>query len=137
MLTCQTVEPFRVGSFATEGPKNVGKMLFDQRYLGLHRKLDVAQISTWTTIGRHTREYPAAAFLVHQTARAVDRIDDDSPHDIRFSGPTRQNNLTTFQTLGDQQHWRNRRHFTFEEFDQHFFADAIEREDRIAFLLTH
>src|ERR1044071_82077 len=135
MLTGEAIEPFGVGSFASEGPHNVGKMLLDERYLSLYRQFDIVQGCVGTAIRRYAGKYPAASFLVHQTARAVDWIHDNPPHDVRLSGPARQNNLTIFQSFGDEQHGRNRRDFMLKELDQHFFADTIEREDRIALLL--
>src|SRR5829696_2221163 len=137
MLAGQTVKSFRVCAFASERPENVRKVLLDERYLSLHREFYIIQRCAGPKIRRDAGEYPAASFLVHQTTRAVDGVHDDSPHNIRLSSSARQNNLTIFQTLGDKQHRRNRRHLTLEEFNEHFFADTIECEDRVAFLLAY
>src|SRR5215470_12947797 len=99
-------------------------MLLREWYLSLQSELDVFQTRIRTTIRSDTGQYPAAAFLVHQTTRPVDRIHDDAPNDVRLSRPTRQNDLTITQSFGDEQDRRGRRHFALDKINQHLFANA-------------
>src|SRR6185369_595011 len=94
VLTRYAIESFRVKSLATNSPKHVGEMLLHERYLGLDGELNVFQARLWTTIRSDTSEYPAAAFLIHQTARAIDWIHDNAPNNIRLCGAARNNYLS-------------------------------------------
>src|SRR5687767_7354925 len=100
-LIRQSIESIGMRSLAANGPKHIGEVLFDKRDLCLHCELDIVQARTWTTIRSYTGEYPTTAFLIHQTPRAVDRIDNDSPNSVRFRRATRQNDLTFHQSFGD------------------------------------
>ena len=78
-LARQPVEALRLRAFAPQRPQLIRQVLLHQRNLRLHRQHDVPQRRGRPAIGRHAGEHPRAALLVHQAARAVDRVDDDPP----------------------------------------------------------
>ena len=69
-----------------ERPHLVAQVLLEERDLGLHGEHDVAQRSLRFTMRRDPCENPSAALLVHEAARAVDRIDDHAPAAILLAG---------------------------------------------------
>ena len=58
-------------------PHRVAQVLLHQRDLGLHGERDVGQRRRRAAGWARRRSAPRPALLVHQAARAVDRIDDD------------------------------------------------------------
>ena len=80
----QPVEAFGVRALTSHRPEAIRQVLLDERYLGLNRQLNIAQICLSPAIWRHAGQHPGAAFLIHQAARAIDRIDNDSPDCIFF-----------------------------------------------------
>src|SRR5215213_1216795 len=102
VLFAHAIESFRVKSLTANGPKHVGEMLLHVRNLCLDCQLNIIQARAWTTIRSHAGEYPAAAFLIHQTACAIDRIHDDAPNNIRLWCSTRQCDLAITQAFRDE-----------------------------------
>jgi hypothetical protein len=111
-------------------------VLLDQRNLGLHCQLDVRQ-RTWRGTRSDAGQDPCRAFLIHQPARAVDRIDDDHPPRRGAIRPVRHHDLTVLQPLGDEHHRRVvRRHRSSDLFDEQVFRDAIDGVDRVPLALA-
>jgi hypothetical protein len=109
-------------------------MLFDQWEFGLNRQLNITERGIISAVGRDTGQNPAAALLIHQPASAVNRIYDDTPDSLLARRPTRQYDLPFGEAFGDQHDWNNRRDLSLEIIDEQFFADPINRIDRVAFL---
>ena len=63
---------------AADHPERIAQVLFNERDLGLQRELDVSEVRSRATIGCDPREDPRRSLLIHQPARPIDRIDDDS-----------------------------------------------------------
>ena len=76
-------------SLPANRPELVRKMLLEERDLGLHGEDDVRQARLDAAIRRDAREHPGAALLVHQAARAVERIDEQPPATITLTRTVR------------------------------------------------
>ena len=77
-------------------------MLLHERDLGLHREHDVAQSRLGAAIRRDAGEDPRRPLLVHQPARAVDRIDEDPPPALVVARAARQHEPRRRQPFGDE-----------------------------------
>ena len=86
---------------AADGPKTIGQMLLYEWYFGLNCEFDVGKVGLLAAIGRDARQYPRTAFLIHQAACAIDRIDDDAQGCIIFRNTLRQNDLSLRQAFSD------------------------------------
>ena len=119
-----------------DSPGHVRQVLLDQRNFGHHRQLDVAQVGLRPPVRRHARENPRGSLLVHQSARAVNRIDDNAPFRIGLVRPFGQHNLpldvALVQPLGDQHNRYVRRDFAGEEVDQPRLAHAVDGVNCVA-----
>ena len=116
-------------------PRHVREVLLDEGYLGLHGQLYVGETSAGAAVARDARQYPPAPLLVHQPARAVYRVDDDTPDCVRTGRAARQHDLARGQPLPDQDEGRRARDLALEELDEQFLADAVDGVDRVALLL--
>ena len=125
-------------ALAADGPELVAQVLLDERDLGLHRELDVGQRASAPGPRRDAGENPGRALLVHQAARAVDRIDDDRQRDVRSRSrrraarPRRRAALrrrarTGASARGDR---------PLDLLDEHVLGDAVDRVDRVAFVVV-
>ena len=65
-------------------------MLFEEWNLGLHGKYHIGQARRDAAVRRDAGENPGAALLIHQAARAVERIHQDSPATVRFAHAARE-----------------------------------------------
>src|SRR6185369_9717810 len=77
-LAGDAIEAGRGHAAASDGPQLVGQVLLDERYLRLHRELDVRQRAR-AGPRRDTRKDPGGALLVHEATRSIDRVYDDRP----------------------------------------------------------
>ena len=73
----KSIEPL-AAHFTIHDPQGVAKVLFAQRDLCLYGELDIGERRRWDAFARDPSEDPRGPLLVHQSASAVDRIDDDS-----------------------------------------------------------
>ena len=116
----------------TQAPQHIAEVLLNERNLGLHGKYDVLQARFRSVIRGHAGQDPCAAFLVHQSSRAVNRINDDAPEGLCFTRAARQNDLPACNPFCDQNMGRSGRHLMFEELKQEFLTHAIDRVNRVA-----
>ena len=92
----------RLRTSAAHGPELIAQVLLHERNLGLHREDDVAKPSRGAAVGRDAGENPRAALLIHEAARSVDRIDEDTPSAVRLARPFGQNLHAPGDSFGDQ-----------------------------------
>src|SRR5712692_9390021 len=137
-LARQTVETFGLCPVSARRPGAVRKMLLDEWYLRLNRQLNIREPRLFSAIAGHASQNPSAAFLVHQAARSIDRVNDDAPDCLGFGKTARQHDLTLWQSFGNQNNRSQRSNLALEEINQLFLADSINLIDRIAgFLPGH
>ena len=130
------IEPLGARAFARHRPQRVGEVLLDQRDLGLHGDADVRQRLAAAAVGRDPGQDPGGPLLVHEAARAVDRIDERDDLRGALRRPLRQHAAPVrAQALGDQQ-TRPAGGEGGEAIDQHPFRHAIHRIDDVARLLA-
>ena len=132
---CQPVEAFRVCAKPPFRPEHVRQMLLGERNLRLNRQHDVAQVGRVAAIGRHAGQDPRASLLVHETARAVDRIHD---HDKRCNcglRASRQHDAAPGQPFRYEHDRRARRDLTLEELDERVLAHPVDRVDRVSLVV--
>ena len=100
----QAIDPAGLHPAAAQRPELVRQMLLEERNLGLHGQDDVAQARSGAPVRRDAREDPGAALLIHQAARAVDRVDQQAPAAVLFarSPPPRQHEAVAGQSFGHQ-----------------------------------
>src|SRR6185369_8238887 len=101
-LTCYAIESFRGRAPTLKRPDRVGEMLLYQRYFRLDRKFNITQICAVAAIWCNAGQDPGTPLLIHQSAGAVDRIEDNEPYRIRFLCPSRQDNSSILDALGDK-----------------------------------
>src|SRR5678809_329782 len=89
-------------ALSAHGPETIGQVLFDQWYLGLDCEFDVGEVGLLAVIARDAGQDPGAAFLIHETARAVDWIDNDAQHGFAFGCVARQDDLSVRQAFRDE-----------------------------------
>ena len=131
-LAGESIVTHAVDALAANGPKLVAQMLLDERDFGLHRDFDIGQRGFLAAVGRDAGENPRRAFLVHQPARAVDRVDDDAPAGIVLLRAFGEHDAAVRQSFADQNDWFVRRNFAIEPFDERRFADPVDRVDDVA-----
>jgi hypothetical protein len=76
------VDAFRFGALTLDRPEHVGEAHLARRQLAHDRDFDIAQPRVATLVRRDARERPRGTLVVHDPARAIDRIDDDA--DLRI-----------------------------------------------------
>jgi hypothetical protein len=117
-------------------PDFVAQVLLDEGDLRLHRQLDVGQRAQART-RRHARQDPPRAFLIHQPARAVDRIDDDHPAHRRSRRVPRDHHFPARQAFRDHQDGRiGRRDRLPDLLDQQVLGHAVDCVDRVPVFLA-
>lgn len=119
-------------ALAAHGPERIAEVLFDERKLGLNGKLDIGERSSCAAIRRNACENPAAAFLIHQAARAVDGIGDDAPFGFGLACAAGKNDAAAVQAFGDEDNGNAAGDLALKEFDEQRFTDAIDGEDGVA-----
>src|SRR5215218_9618190 len=127
----EAIDSPRLDALASHGPQLIAQMLFDERNLRLHREDDVAQPGLRAAIRRETGEDPRRSLLVHQAARPVDRIDEQTPPAVALCGAARQHESTRRQSLG-YQHERLLKRELLEPGDERLFAHPVYGVDGIA-----
>ncbi len=126
--------PARDGALAANGPQLIAQVLLHERQFRLHGEHDVRQRGVGAR--RHGGQDPRGPLLIHQAARAVDRIDDDRPLDARDVGASRQHDFPARQALGDESHGCVPGDRPLDLLDQHVFRDAVDRVDRVALVVV-
>src|ERR1043166_8426461 len=135
-LARQAVEARGPRALAPYGPGNVGKVLLEERNLGLHGQLDVGERGLRPAVRSDAGQNPAAALLVHQPARAVYRVNDDAPQGVFLRRPARQHDPAQRQALADEDERRTACHLALEQLDEQLLAHAVNGVDRVAPLLA-
>src|ERR1700730_4346594 len=116
-LAGQAVKSLSLHVLAADGPCSVRKVLLDQWDFSLHRQFYILQVSLRATIGGHSRQDPRTPLLVHHTARAVNRINDEAPQCLGFRKPARQHDLSSLKPFSDEQEGSSGGHLVFKELD--------------------
>ena len=111
-------------------------MLLDERDFGLHGERDVAQAGGGAAIGRHAGENPGAALLKHQSAGAVDRVDQQAPTAIVLDGSPRQHQRVSREPLADEIQRLLARQLC-ESLDEGILTHAVDGVDRVAGVASH
>ncbi len=140
-LAGQAIEALGLRAAGRNGPEHVAEVLLDQRNLGLHRQLDVGERGVapgaLRAEGRDAGQHPGGALLVHEAARAVDRIDEDDDLDVLGSRPFRQHAPAVLpQPLGDEEQRPVPRQ-RLELREQHLLRDPIDGKQRVAGVVAH
>src|SRR4051812_14311775 len=117
VFASQPIIPFSACTFAADGPQLIAQMLFDRRNLCLNSKLDIVQTRCGPAIRGDTSQNPGAAFLVHDLASAIYRIDYYSPDRVVFRSTVWQHYFSCGQSFGDQQNRSFAGDFSFKELD--------------------
>ena len=131
-FAAQTVQAPRGDTLAANRPGFVAQVLLQGRDLALHRQHDVRQPRLVAAVRRDAAQHPGAALLVHQAARAVDRVDQDPPARSRGIAAARQRQRSAGDALGDEHDAPEAFRIGLEPADQHVFADAIDGVDGVA-----
>src|SRR2546426_11448140 len=105
-------------------------MLLQKWDLGLHREHDVGEARRRTAIRCDTREDPGAPLLIHEAARAVERVDEEPPATVLLTRATREHEWIG-DPLGDHAHRFVARQLT-ETTHERRFAHPIYGVDRVA-----
>src|SRR5213594_3054689 len=127
----KAIEPPRLDPPPAECPELIRKMLLDQRNLGLHGEHDVTQARLGTAVRRDSGENPGAALLIHQSARAVDRVDQQPPAAILLPRPARQDEDVAGESFGHQTQ-RLRASELGEALHEGFLGHPVDGVDRVA-----
>ncbi len=122
-------------AFTPDRPHLIRQVLFHERDLRLHPEDDIPQRRGRPAIGRHAREHPCAALLIHQAARAVDGVDDDPPVDRRLIAPLGIAAAAARQPLGDEDEGVLAGE-GFRESRDDRFPDDVDRVDRVAGIIA-
>src|SRR3982074_523138 len=131
-LSCNSIKSMALCSRAFESPKHITEVLLDERYFCLHGKLDIGERGLFTAILSYTGQNPSTAFLIHQASCSIDRISDDPPPRIGFRGSAWESNFTASESLCNQDDGSPRSNCSFEEINEYFFANTVDRENRIS-----
>jgi 23S rRNA (uracil1939-C5)-methyltransferase len=129
-LVSEHVAATRRHAAAPHGPELVGQVLFHERDLRLHGQHEIRKACV-RNVRRDAGEHPRAALLVHEPARAVDRIDDEKVARRSFLAAARQDQAAALESLGHEHDAAEPDCFALELGDEHFLADAIDRVDGV------
>lgn len=92
---------------AFDRPEHIGVAHFAGGKLGHHRYFNIAQARFRAFVGCDTRQRPGSPLVVHNSARAVDRVHNHADMGVFFSRSVRENNrpflsVLVLHPLGDQ-----------------------------------
>ena len=129
----QAIEPPRLHPPSAQRPQLVRQMLFDEGNLRLHGEDGIAQAGVGAAVRRYTGENPGAALLIHESARAVDRVHQQAPAAIPLPRPTRQHEAIAGESLGHQAQRLLARELS-EPLYEGFLTHPVDGVNRIASL---
>jgi hypothetical protein len=90
-------------------PQLIRQVLLQEWDLRLHREHEIGQARCRSEIRSDARQHPRASLLVHEPARAIDRIHDDAITRGRLLQTLGQDHETMFQALRNQDDSTDRR----------------------------
>src|SRR6266571_8198536 len=109
-------------------------MLLEKWNLSLNGEHHIGQARRNATVRCDAGENPGAAFLIHQAARAVERIHEDSPATVLCAHAAREK-----QRLGKPLRDETDRLVMRQDAEtrhESLFTDAIDRVDRVSFAVV-
>jgi hypothetical protein len=74
----EQVDSLGAGALSPDRPEEIRQVLARGGDLHLHRDGDIRERGGLAPVRRHAAEYPGAALVIHQAARAIDWIDDEA-----------------------------------------------------------
>jgi len=134
----EPVVPFGARSLSRDRPERVGKVLLDERDLGLDRELHVEERRPGTAVPGNPSENPGASLLVHQPPGPVDGVHQDAERGILLGRLVRNDRASLIsETFGDENDGLLEAE-TAEEFEDLGLAHLVDRVERVtAFVPRH
>ena len=121
----------RLGAVPPDSRQNIRSVLLGCWNLRLYRGKNIRQVGVRPAILGDAREYPGAAFIIHQTPRAVDRVDYDAIARVIGVHIAGIDLSPVFQTFADDDD-RSIRESLRKQFADQIFADTVDRVDGVA-----
>src|SRR5262249_16960804 len=118
-------------ALAANRPQLVAQVLLEEWNLGLHREHDLRQTGCRPVVWRHAGQHPRAAFLIHEPARAVERIDEQPPAAVSLTRSPRQHEGPARDAFGDNTQ-RLLPAEVAEAAHERILPDAVDGVDRVA-----